>query len=107
VLQRWRNLILLTLPDLTLIQYEALLKSDNCSDDTQRRAMMVAKSMYFSARMEAVGSTEDQTVRNLYKYFQAWKEGNQTVADFMLRKITGINFISRTCDGLSRPPALR
>ena len=48
---------MLTLPDLTLIQYEALLKSDNCSDDTQRRAMMVAKSMYFSARMEAVGST--------------------------------------------------
>jgi hypothetical protein len=71
-------------------------------DEPQRRAMMVAKSMYYSARMEAVGYVEI-TYPETTILFQAWKEGNQTVADFMLRKITGINFIFRTSNALGRP----
>lgn len=79
-----------------LKQYEALLKAEKCSDDAQRRAMMVAKAMYYLARMEAVSHMDDHTSRIQPFFFQAWKEGNQTVADFMLRKITGIDLISRT-----------
>jgi hypothetical protein len=70
-----------------------LLKSEKCPDEAQRRAMMVAKAMYYSARMEAVSPIDDH-FSNSTILFQAWKEGNQTVADFMLRKITGTNLIS-------------
>ena len=55
--------------------------------------------------MEAVGFIENH-VSKTTNPFQAWKEGNQTVADFMLRKITGINFISCTCNELTRPSEL-
>lgn len=90
-----RQLCPFSTADLTLKQYEAQLKYEICLDEAERRAMMVAKAMYYSTRMEAVGLIEDGTARNHHP-LQAWKEGNQNVADFMLRKITGINFISCT-----------
>ena len=74
-------------------QYEALLKPENCSDEAERRAMMVSRAMYYSARMEAVCVVENRPSQYQSFATQAWKEGNYTVAEFMLRKITGISFL--------------
>ncbi|KAK0440725.1 hypothetical protein EV421DRAFT_1814595, partial [Armillaria borealis] len=71
-------------------KFEELLRNAPDPDGTHRQARARAIVVYFSSRMEAVGflpAMPTQPVLIILP-FQAWKEGNHTVADFMSTKIT-------------------
>lgn len=53
--------------------------------------------LYFSSRMEAVSTCIEITRFSAFQYqhgtFQAWREGNDGVAEFMLSKIVGAHML--------------
>ena len=92
-------------------QFEEGLRNAVDANGTHQRAKIQAMLIYYSSRMEAVSFLRVRTqslffhccqpVTRTHSRFltQAWREGNDGVAEFMLQKITGASFTTT-------PPAL-
>ncbi|KAJ6505545.1 hypothetical protein C8R45DRAFT_1209240 [Mycena sanguinolenta] len=70
-------------------RFEELLRNAEDADGAHRVDRASATIVYFSSRMEAVRVLLTPRFARRTT-FQAWKEGNQSVAAFMSQKITGI-----------------
>lgn len=76
---------------------EQLRNSADASDGTYDQAKARATVAYYCSRMIIVGSMCKLWLSALmYDGHQAWRDGNDAIAQFMLEKITGIGSQDRT-----------
>ena len=78
-----------------MLQFEESLRNVDDSQGLHQQAKARATIVYYSSRMEAVSDLNRGTALfgDLGVFPQAWREGNDSVANFMLQKITGVCFI--------------
>lgn len=74
-----------------MLQFEESLRNVDDSQGLHQQAKARATIVYYSSRMEAVSDLNRGTAlfADLGVFPQAWREGNDSVANFMLQKITG------------------
>lgn len=79
-------------------QYEDALRKAEDLEHSQGQARARVVLLYYSSRMEAVGTRIGITRFSMFQYqhgtFQAWREGNDGIADFMLSKIIGAHLLN-------------
>jgi hypothetical protein len=71
-----------------VLQFEELLRNADDSHGLHQQAKAHATIVYYSSRMEAVSYPIGEFAKPA-DIQQAWREGNDGVANFMLQKITG------------------
>jgi hypothetical protein len=79
---------------LWLFQFEQSLRNADDPENLHQQAIAQTTVVYYCSRMEAVSLMSRQTYRvqlctGAESCAQAWKEGNDSVAQYMLRNITG------------------
>jgi hypothetical protein len=73
-----------------VLQFEESLRNVDDSQGLHQQAKARATIVYYSSRMEAVSDWNRAALfADLGVFPQAWREGNDSVANFMLQKITG------------------
>ena len=92
---------------LWLFQFEQRLRDADDHQNLHQQSIAQATVVYYCSRMEAVSlvplrNVSQSLCSGAESYAQAWKEGNESVAQYMLRNITGMLF---RCSASSGPRA--
>ncbi len=96
---------------LWLFQFEQSFRNADDPQNLHQQSIAQATVVYYCSRMEAVSLVSRQTYRvqlwtGAESCAQAWKEGNDSVAQYMLRNITG-KFVAVQCQKRASCPSDR